>query len=37
MIGEKSVLTRVRLIYQHDEKRGILKPINLESLTCSKK
>ena len=26
IIGEEEVMTKVRMIYQHDEKRGILKP-----------
>lgn len=28
IIGEEEVMSKVRLIYQHDEKYGILKPVN---------
>lgn len=35
IIGEKEVMTRVQLIDQHDEKRGILRPVKKEVLTSS--
>lgn len=35
IIGEEEVMTRVQFIDQHDEKRGILRPVNEEVLTSS--
>ena len=35
IIGEEEVMTRVQFINQHDEKRGILRPVKKEVLTSS--
>ncbi len=35
IIGEEEVMTRVQFIDQHDEKRGILRPVNKKVLTSS--
>lgn len=35
IITEEEVMTRVQFIYQHDEKRGILKPVNNEVFATS--
>ena len=35
IITEEEVMARVQFIYQHDEKRGMLKPVNKEVLTLS--
>ena len=35
IITEEEVMTRVQFIYQHDEKRGMLKPVNKEVLISS--